>query len=185
VRFGNVLGSRGSVIPHFKRQIAQGGPITVTHRDIRRYFMTIPEAAGLVVQAGAMGRGGEIFVLDMGEPVRIWDLAENMIRLAGLEPGRDVEVREVGLRPGEKLDEELNYHTEPLEPTTHPKITCVRGVGTDPLKLLSEIKILTDKALRMDFAGIRTGLRRIVPEYAPNEEAEPMPIPMIAVRGDS
>lgn len=185
VRFGNVLGSRGSVIPHFKRQIALGGPITVTHRDIRRYFMTIPEAAGLVIQAGAMGRGGEIFVLDMGEPVRIWDLAENMIRLAGLEPGRDVEVREVGLRPGEKLDEELNYNSEPLEPTTHAKITCVRGDGIDPLKLLSEIKTLTDKALRMDFAGIRAGLRRIVPEYAPNEEPEPMPVPMISFRGES
>ena len=122
VRFGNVLGSRGSVIPHFQRQIELGGPITVTHRDIRRYFMTIPEASGLVIQAGAMGSGGEIFVLDMGEPVKIWDLAVNMVRLAGLEPGKDVEIRETGLRPGEKLDEELSFRHEEKEHTSHPKI---------------------------------------------------------------
>jgi FlaA1/EpsC-like NDP-sugar epimerase len=165
VRFGNVLGSRGSVIPHFQRQIEQGGPITVTHRDIRRYFMTIPEAAGLVIQAGAMGSGGEIFVLDMGEPVKIWDLASNMIRLAGLEPGRDVELREVGLRPGEKLDEELSFEDEQEEATIHPKIRCVRGEGVESVRLLAEVKHLTDRALRMDFAGIRMGLKALVPEF--------------------
>ena len=165
VRFGNVLGSRGSVIPHFQRQIEVGGPLTVTHRDIKRYFMTIPEAAGLVIQAGAMGSGGEIFVLDMGEPVKIWDLAMNMVRLAGLEPGRDIEVRDVGLRPGEKLDEELSFHHEIRERTSHVKIMCVRGEGVEPVKLLAEVKHLTDRALRMDFAGIRTGLKLLVPEF--------------------
>lgn len=174
VRFGNVLGSRGSVIPHFQRQIELGGPITVTHRDIRRYFMTIPEAAGLVIQAGAMGSGGEIFVLDMGEPVKIWDLATNMIRLAGLEPGRDVEMRDVGLRPGEKLDEELSFHHEVQERTSHAKITCVRGDGVEPVRLLAEIKHLTDRALRMDFAGIRAGLKSLVPEFSQHvDEYEP------------
>jgi FlaA1/EpsC-like NDP-sugar epimerase len=165
VRFGNVLGSRGSVIPHFQKQIEAGGPITVTHREIKRYFMTIPEAAGLVIQAGAMGSGGEIFVLDMGEPVKIWDLAMNMVRLAGLEPGRDVEMREVGLRPGEKLDEELSFDHEIQERTSHVKIMCVRGEGAEPVKLLAEVKHLTDRALRMDFAGIRMGLKALVPEF--------------------
>jgi FlaA1/EpsC-like NDP-sugar epimerase len=181
VRFGNVLGSRGSVIPHFQRQIELGGPITVTHRDIKRYFMTIPEAAGLVIQAGAMGSGGEIFVLDMGEPVKIWDLATNMIRLAGLEPGRDVELRDVGLRPGEKLDEELSFHTEVQERTSHAKITCVRGDGVEPVRLLAEIKHLTDRALRMDFAGIRAGLKSLVPEFSQHvDEYEPS----VAVGGE-
>jgi len=181
VRFGNVLGSRGSVIPHFQRQIELGGPITVTHRDIKRYFMTIPEAAGLVIQAGAMGSGGEIFVLDMGEPVKIWDLATNMIRLAGLEPGRDVELRDVGLRPGEKLDEELSFHTEVQERTSHAKITCVRGDGVEPLRLLAEIKHLTDRALRMDFAGIRAGLKTLVPEFSQHVDEYDPPV---AVGGD-
>jgi FlaA1/EpsC-like NDP-sugar epimerase len=174
VRFGNVLGSRGSVIPHFQKQIELGGPITVTHRDIKRYFMTIPEAAGLVIQAGAMGSGGEIFVLDMGEPVKIWDLATNMIRLAGLEPGRDVELRDIGLRPGEKIDEELSFHHEIQERTSHVKITCVRGDGVEPVRLLAEIKHLTDRALRMDFAGIRAGLKSLVPEFSQHvDEYEP------------
>ena len=176
VRFGNVLGSRGSVIPHFQRQIEAGGPITVTHREIKRYFMTIPEAAGLVIQAGAMGSGGEIFVLDMGEPVKIWDLAMNMVRLAGLEPGRDVEVREVGLRPGEKLDEELSFDHEVQERTSHAKITCVRGEGAEPVKLLAEVKHLTDRALRMDFAGIRMGLKALVPEFRQSVDAYESPM---------
>jgi FlaA1/EpsC-like NDP-sugar epimerase len=172
VRFGNVLGSRGSVIPHFRKLIEQGGPITVTHREIRRFFMTIPEASGLVIQAGAMGKGGEIFVLDMGQPVRIWDLAENMVRLVGLEPGHDIEIRETGLRPGEKLDEELSFGFEQLQATVHPKITCVNGSGGDSERLLAEIKVLTEKALRMDYAGIRSGLRRLVPEYHPYDHPD-------------
>src|SRR5262245_6156250 len=174
VRFGNVLGSRGSVIPHFQAQIRDGGPITVTHRDIKRYFMTIPEASGLVIQAGAMGKGREIFVLDMGEPVKIWDLATNMVRLAGLEPGRDIDIVETGLRPGEKMHEELFMDTETHESTGHLKITCVRGEGIDAMRLLTEIESLTAKAVRMDFGGIRQSLARLVPEYRVEEDLPPL-----------
>jgi len=170
VRFGNVLGSRGSVIPYFQKQIELGGPLTVTHRDIKRYFMTIPEAAGLVIQAGTMGSGGEILVLDMGEPVRIWDLAHKMIRLAGLEPGRDIQVLEVGLRPGEKLDEELLFEHEAFHPTVHPKIHCVHGKGVETMKLLAAVENLTDMAIRLDFPGIRSELRSLVPEFVQGRE---------------
>jgi FlaA1/EpsC-like NDP-sugar epimerase len=130
VRFGNVLGSAGSVVPRFRRQIEQGGPVTVTHPDIERFFMTIPEACQLIMQAAVIGDGGETFVLDMGEPVRISYLAEQMIRLAGREPGRDVKIEYTGLRPGEKLFEELFYDFEALSATGHPKIRVARG-GTD------------------------------------------------------
>ncbi len=127
VRFGNVLGSRGSVVPRFKRQIARGGPVTVTHPDMQRYFMTIPEAVHLVLQSAAMGTGGEVFFLNMGQPVRILDLVEDLIRLSGLEPGRDIEIEFTGIRPGEKLTEDLSDDSMSFSPTSHPEIVRVES----------------------------------------------------------
>jgi len=138
VRFGNVLGSRGSVIPTFKRQIAQGGPVTVTHPDMVRYFMTIPEAAQLVIQAGAMGNGGEIFILDMGKPVKIVDLAKDLIRLSGFEPDVDIKIQFTGIRPGEKLYEELLTAEEGITSTKHSRIFVAKPNGID-VKLLEEL----------------------------------------------
>jgi FlaA1/EpsC-like NDP-sugar epimerase len=144
VRFGNVLGSSGSVIPIFRKQIAKGGPVTVTHPEMTRYFMTIPEAASLVVQAGAIGGRGDVFVLDMGEPVRILDLAMQMIRLSGKDPEHDIDVEIVGTRPGEKLHEELWGEGEIAEPTVHPKIMRVRGPIVDAVWLQDELAALED-----------------------------------------
>jgi FlaA1/EpsC-like NDP-sugar epimerase len=142
VRFGNVLGSSGSVIPLFRRQIARGGPVTVTHPDMERYFMTIPEAVQLIVQAGAIGESGDIFVLDMGKPVKIVDLAHNMIRLSGREPGRDIPIEFIGVRPGEKLHEDLWGEGEAAVPTAHPKILRAACRPVDPVWLEEEISEL-------------------------------------------
>ncbi len=166
VRFGNVLGSAGSVIPIFKRQIEEGGPITVTHPDMTRYFMTIPEAAQLVLQAAAFSRGGETFILDMGEPVRILDLAHDLIRLSGLEPERDIEVRFTGIRPGEKLYEELSTSTEGIQRTAHPKIFNGSYHSPDLLSLRTELDALVQHCKDPDLPAIRRALARLVPEFA-------------------
>lgn len=166
VRFGNVLGSHGSVIPLFKRQLKAGGPITLTHQDITRYFMTIPEAARLVITAGALAEGGEIFVLDMGEPVRIYDLAENLIRLSGLTIGEDIEIKVTGLRPGEKLYEELNMSDEPTEPTANGAITVIKGVRSEVADVQARLDLLAN-ALELDRDDLKRALREAVPTYTP------------------
>jgi FlaA1/EpsC-like NDP-sugar epimerase len=162
VRFGNVLDSSGSVVPIFRQQIARGGPVTVTHPDITRYFMLIPEAAQLVIQSGAMGKGGEIFVLDMGEPVRILDLANDMIRLSGLRVGDDIEIKMVGLRPGEKLYEELYDLSERHMPTTHPKIMVADSARRQLLEVIADISRL-ESLLKEPNEVILAALREIVP----------------------
>lgn len=167
VRFGNVLGSSGSVVPRFRQQIAQGEPITVTHLNITRYFMSIPEAASLVVQAGAMSKGGEVFLLDMGEPVRIYDLAVQMIRLSGLEPGKDIEIKITGLRPGEKIYEELLIDTANAKPTQHPKIFCAHEAKIPWEVLQPRLESLFFYAQRNNHQNSRLELQKIVPEYKP------------------
>ncbi|HET9726834.1 MAG TPA: nucleoside-diphosphate sugar epimerase/dehydratase [Gemmatimonadales bacterium] len=165
VRFGNVLGSRGSVVPTFLRQIRTGGPVTVTHPEMRRYFMTIPEAVQLVLQAGALGRGGEVFVLDMGEPVKVLDLATDLIRLSGLEVGTDIEIRFTGTRPGEKLYEELFFDSESAISTDHPKVLRAKN-GSLPIGLGAVVEALVEGARsgRGD-DEIREMLVRLVPDF--------------------
>lgn len=172
VRFGNVLGSNGSVVPLFKKQIENGGPVTLTHKDITRFFMTIPEAAQLVLEAASYAAGGEIFVLDMGEPVKIYDLAQNMIRLSGYEPGRDIKIKEVGLRPGEKLYEELLLAEEGLEQTANNKIYIAKPMCFDWEKLNSDLKRLLDAANLFDDDAIRRVIREVVPTYRASADAE-------------
>ena len=167
VRFGNVLGSNGSVIPLFKRQIEAGGPVTVTHPEVIRYFMTIPEACQLVLQAGGMAKGGEIFILDMGEPVKILDLAKNLIRLSGFEPGKDIPIEITGLRPGEKLYEELLLDKEKSATTDHQKIFIEKPLFYDYIKMnriLSKLKETIDYA---DEDIVKNVLAEIVPTYKP------------------
>lgn len=169
VRFGNVLGSSGSVVPIFKQQIARGGPVTVTHPEMTRYFMTIPEAAQLVLQAGAMGKGGEIFVLDMGEPVKIVDLARDMITLTGLRPGVDIEIQFSGVRPGEKLFEELMSKGEHIGDTAHPKIGIWKHRAENWDGVCAGIERLLAMADTSANGAIKRELKQMVPEYMPPE----------------
>jgi len=164
VRFGNVLGSNGSVIPLFKRQIEQGGPVTVTHKEVTRFFMTIPEAVQLVIQAGAMAKGGEIFVLDMGEPVKICDLARNLIKLSGFEPDVDIKIEYTGLRPGEKLYEELLLNEEGLQSTKYNKIFIAKPIHIDLAMLKRELECLKDIVIT-NSDGISDYIKLIVPTY--------------------
>ncbi len=168
VRFGNVLGSNGSVVPIFKEQIAAGGPVTVTHPQMTRYFMTIPEAAQLVLQAFSMAKGGEVFVLDMGEPVKIVDLARNLILLSGLQPDRDIKIQFSGVRPGEKLFEEVNLHNECLVPTLHTKIrSYVRPFDVDPRQIKMRLQELKQIVEAQDVAGLVLFLKELIPDYNP------------------
>jgi FlaA1/EpsC-like NDP-sugar epimerase len=167
VRFGNVVGSVGSVVPLFKRQIEKGGPVTVTHPEVTRYFMTIPEACQLILQAGSMGEGGEIFILDMGTPIKIDEMARDLIRLSGFEPDLDIEIRYIGLRPGEKLFEELITEGEGIVPTNHEKIMVLKGKECYLDVLNGKIDDLLQLAREQDAEKIREKLQEIVPEYKP------------------
>jgi FlaA1/EpsC-like NDP-sugar epimerase len=189
VRFGNVLGSAGSVVPIFKEQIARGGPVTVTDAEMKRYFMTIPEACQLVLQAGSMGKGGEIFVLDMGEPVKIIDLARDLIALSGLRVGEDIEIQVTGTRPGEKLFEELALEEEGAERTLHPKVFIGRikpHAWDDVVAFVRELEAMVECK---DADAVRGVFKRFVPEYTPARarppSLHPSPVPFAAPqRGD-
>jgi FlaA1/EpsC-like NDP-sugar epimerase len=184
VRFGNVLGSRGSVVPTMLKQIERGGPVTVTHPEMVRYFMTIPEAVQLVLQAGALGSRGEIFLLDMGEPVKVLDLARDLIRLMGLIPGRDVKIEFTGLRPGEKLYEELLTAQEGVGATLHEHVFTAPPVPVDVHALHTAVNGLAELAWRGDEEGVRRKLREIVPTYrrdhAESATTVPQPVPVPA-----
>ena len=174
VRFGNVLGSRGSAVPIFLRQIASGGPVTVTHPEMRRYFMTIPESVQLVLQAGAIGKGGEVFVLDMGEPVKVVDLATDLVRLSGLEVGRDIEIRFTGARPGEKLYEELFFSAESAEPTDHAKILRAKNAVLPPGVGPLAHDLIVAALERWADDDLREFLRRLVPDFEPTLAGAPV-----------
>ena len=170
-RFGNVLGSNGSVVPFFKKQIAEGGPVTVTHPDIIRYFMTIPEASCLVLEAATLGKGGEIFCFDMGQPVRIADLAKNMIRLAGFEPGKDIDIVYTGLRPGEKLYEELLNQKETTLPTENKKILVAKVRAYNFDVVAQQIDELIDEAKTGKAFPTVKLMKEIVPEFKSKNSA--------------
>ena len=172
VRFGNVVGSVGSVVPLFKKQIENGGPVTVTHPEVTRYFMTIPEACQLILQSGAMGEGGETFILDMGTPIKIAEMAKDLIRLSGFEVGVDIDIEYVGLRPGEKLYEELITEGEGIVPTEHEKIMVLRGETCDQSLLNGKIDELRDLARQQKAEEIRLKLKEIIPEYRPNNQGQ-------------
>ena len=172
VRFGNVVGSVGSVVPMFKKQIKNGGPVTVTHPEVTRFFMTIREACQLILQAGAMGSGGEIFILDMGTPIRIQDMARDLIRLSGFEPDVDISISYTGLRPGEKLYEELMIESEDMLPTPHQNILVLKGSECDLTVLNARMAELTALADEQDVDGIKAKLKEIVPEYKPADPSD-------------
>jgi FlaA1/EpsC-like NDP-sugar epimerase len=167
VRFGNVVGSVGSVVPLFMKQIEKGGPVTVTHPEMTRYFMTIPEASQLILQAGSMGSGGEIFILDMGVPIKIADMAEDLIRLSGFKPHEDIPIKYIGLRPGEKLKEELITEGEGIVETSHKKIMVLKGQVCDVGILNGNLEKLMQLVVIQDGEGIRTAIRSMLPEYRP------------------
>jgi FlaA1/EpsC-like NDP-sugar epimerase len=170
VRFGNVLGSNGSVIPIFKKQIAAGGPVLVTHPEMQRYFMTVAEAAQLVLQASTMGKGGEIFVLDMGRPVKIVDLARNLILLSGLRPDRDIQIHFTGIRPGEKLYEEVSTTAENMLPTYHDKVRIFAGNGVPVEGMEPHIEVIRDLCLRRNARQLVLELKALVPDYNPSSQ---------------
>ncbi|MEY2427212.1 MAG: hypothetical protein QOJ40_97 [Verrucomicrobiota bacterium] len=179
VRFGNVLGSSGSVIPLFHRQIAEGGPVKVTHPDMTRYFMTIPEASMLVLQSAMQGTGGEIFVLDMGKPVKIVDLARQMIELSGLKPDEDIQIEFIGVRPGEKLFEEITHTGENFVPTTHPKICRFISQPVDLEQLRKTLQELRSTLHQVEASQLKLLLRQAVPDYAPYLVPREQPLPVI------
>lgn len=183
VRFGNVLGSNGSVIPILKKQIKQGGPVTVTHPELIRYFMTIPEATQLVLQAATMGKGGEIFLLDMGEPIRITELAEELIRLSGFQPHDDIKITYTGLRPGEKLYEELLLAGEGILNTDHEKIHIARSIPLDKEVLARKFETLFQHARAMKLEKAITMLKEIVPEFQPDHRLLPHRPNIISLAG--
>jgi FlaA1/EpsC-like NDP-sugar epimerase len=170
VRFGNVLGSNGSVIPIFKKQIASGGPVTVTHPEMRRFFMTIPEACQLVLQASAIGAGGQICVLDMGHPVKIVDLAKNLILLSGLKPDQDIKIEFTGIRPGEKLYEELSSLLEDTIPTAHDKIRIFVGNGFPEDDMMTWLDSLRSICEARDAGRLVMALKQTVQDYNPSTE---------------
>lgn len=171
VRFGNVLGSTGSVVPLFSKQIRNGGPITVTHKDVTRYFMTIPEAVQLVLQASTLGKSQEILMLDMGKPVRIWDMAEEMVRLSGLRPHEDIEIVEVGLRPGEKMFEELNYNEESMSTTEVDQVFLMNSTEINSQEIKEKFKALQKACVDKDNFQAVAELKSLVPEYQPSSNS--------------
>jgi FlaA1/EpsC-like NDP-sugar epimerase len=175
VRFGNVLGSNGSVLPLFREQIARGGPVTVTDPRATRFFMTIPEACGLILQATRIAEGGEIYLLDMGEPVRVLDLAHNLIRLHGYEPGQDIEVRIIGLRPGEKLHESLLDEAEEAEPLRQARLLRIRGPAPSPRRCHALLAELESAHLQRDGERASRALRSLVPTFRPSPPRLPAP----------
>jgi FlaA1/EpsC-like NDP-sugar epimerase len=171
VRFGNVIGSSGSVIPTFQKQIQNGGPITITDANMQRYFMSISEAAQLILQAGAMGAGGEIYVLDMGKPVNIKDIAFELIRLSGLEPEIDIGVEYIGMRPGEKMFEELQTHEENIIDTGHDKIMVLKnGQGNNWDNLIEKVSIIIKSARSYNYGQVTKELKNFIPEYIPDSK---------------